>query len=169
MTTSPTQSSPPSSNVVAFRPPTPRDLNFVRANWLKSARDPREGAYWLTNMSNEEFFDEGNGYKSFVEGLLTADNVCCLIAHDAEMTDHLFGFLVYEVDQPAIHYIYVKRHYRGEGIARALIKRALPDFGVSATVSTAMIRPWPVLARKHKLVFNPFIRIFVPMKQRRPA
>lgn len=133
------------SEQVKLRGPTGRDVPLILNSWLKSARDVGDRAV----MSNDVYF---TGYR--LECLEKVTDGQVTIACDPEDDDRIFGWLCW---QPGtIHYVYVKRDYRRWGIARQMIKAALPEFGKEPTVTTTLGRFHNEWRRKYGVEYNPY-------------
>ena len=59
-----------------------------------------------------------------VNGLL--DNCQCVVVCDGEDEDLIYGFVIYQQmkDWDVLHYVYVRKDFRGRGIGKDLIKTA---------------------------------------------
>lgn len=129
---------------------------------MRSARDQKTGAPWLSLVNNDAFFSPV-GYKGFIESILTYEGTQILVAADPADESHAFGFVVFE--QPSIlHYVYTKAPFRNLEVATRLLQAALPGFGREELVTTSSCRVWGKLdswndiSRRYGFVFNPFIR-----------
>lgn len=122
------------------------DLAFIMDSWLKRAvhfRDPQiaNDHTWFIN------------YRPVVEKLLQ-DCHCKVAAYD-EMPHQIFGYIVYEVDKPIVHWIFVKKLMQGLGIGNKLIQSSLglhTDFTV--THYTDELKK---LFHKRKVTYNPLL------------
>ena len=111
----------------------PSDFAFVLDAWRKSL----EAAPGFRGADHEHFRHE-------VEAAVTrlVRRGYCRIAYNPADDDHLIGFAAYG-DYPSkawkeLHFVYVKRDFRGKGIARRLLEGL--DIG-SYTFLTATVRP----------------------------
>lgn len=118
---------------IHVRPAKPTDTAFIMDAWKRSF----EGAPAVRHADREH-------YRTEMER--TIGRVCAgstvLVACDSSDEDTLVGFASYSARPShhgvALHYIYVKRDFRGMGIA----KRLLRDVPVTAyTFLTATARP----------------------------
>jgi GNAT superfamily N-acetyltransferase len=66
-----------------------------------------------------------------------------LIACDPDLPDVIYGFIMYQTHEhhSVIHYMYVKKAFRGYGIASQLVKAAIPNFGQATTIVTQLPPP----------------------------
>jgi hypothetical protein len=94
-----------------------------------------------------------------------------LVAADAEDPEHLFGCVV--VGAGAIHWLYVRETFRGFGLGKELARMAVPNVGAIDVEISALGRPLPSrggspetpfaeLAKRWRLVFNPFAALEAP-------
>lgn len=65
-------------------------------------------------------------YGEVLDYLMEREDVRVEIAANPDFEHQVFGYVVTEegFDAPTLHWIYVKRVYRGYGVARELLKRA---------------------------------------------
>ncbi len=121
-----------------LRPGMLSDEPLIYATWLRSTY---YGNSWFKMVPKEVFFEN---YKKIVAARLASSQVmvCCL----EEDPDVVLGYSIFTED--ALHWVYVKKAWRGLGIARDLIGGAS-----TATTMTKLGR----LANKGRLMFNPFM------------
>lgn len=95
----------------SLRAARPTDGGFLFSSWLKSAR---RGATKAVHPP-----DYYEGQKAVITALLEdGARVQVACGHDE---DYILGFAVGETSpEPALHFVYVRKIYRGHGIARAL-------------------------------------------------
>lgn len=97
----------------------PEDLNFILNSWLHSFRDCSRFAQTIPDHIY-------NKYHSLVIQRILERKVDCLIASDEEEKGLIYGYAVFEknLKQDIFHYVYVKRAFNLQGIAKKLIKEA---------------------------------------------
>ena len=110
---------------LAYRAALDRDLKFVLYSWVKSQKfEPTAGLVpaerWREVMT------------PVFEGILAREGVEIFVAYDPDETDYtadLFGWIAVERGhkQPLVHYVMVKKNFRGEGMARGLFAAADVD------------------------------------------
>ncbi len=110
---------------LAYRPAIERDLKFVLYSWVKSQKfEPTAGLIavkdWREIMTPQ------------LASILDRPEVEIFVAYKPEETDHtadLFGWIAVERGHkaPLVHYIFVKKHFRYEGIGRGLFAAAGVD------------------------------------------
>lgn len=94
------------------------DIAFIVDAWKRSY----EGAA-AVKMCDREFYRIE--MERLIKRLFGRDGVSTLIAYDPDDDDHMVGFACFTVHNPSraeLHYIYVKKDFRGKGIARRLLE-----------------------------------------------
>jgi ribosomal protein S18 acetylase RimI-like enzyme len=93
------------------------DVGFVLDSWLRSFRD----AWPNCAMPMQVYYEH---YRPIAMGLLQRDGVRGMVACRPDQPSRLYGYVVAEHagDIPVLHYLGVKRAYRGVGIAAALAR-----------------------------------------------
>ena len=108
------------SNAIDFKvgPADVDELNFVLSSWKRSFRSSPK----LAQLPSRVYFERANAE---VAEILTRAEV--LVARDAERPELLYGFIAYETlpDALCIQFVYVKRDWRRQGIAAALLNAAV--------------------------------------------
>lgn len=107
-----------------IRPARESDHAFVVDAWKRSY----EGAAAVKHCDPGHYRTElGRAIQRVIRGSLS--NMCgtpvVRVAYDPKDDDHLVGFACFsqsQADSAELHYIYVKRDFRGQGIARALLE-----------------------------------------------
>lgn len=90
------------------------DNDFLYATWIKSFADSafaRPIPKPIYNLSQ----------RSRIEKILDKPETYCLVASDKESPELIYGWLVGEAPN-IVHYIYVKRDYRQQGICKKLLE-----------------------------------------------
>jgi GNAT superfamily N-acetyltransferase len=121
-----------------LRQGTEADKALIYATWLRSTY---YGTPYFKLIEKNTFFDN---YKKIVEQRLINSSVlvCCL----EEDPDVVLGYSLFTNN--VLHWVYVKRAWRGLGIAKMLV----PSTCDTATSLTKIGK----VCNKGKLVFNPF-------------
>lgn len=104
---------------ILLRPSVAADLPFVKDTWKRSFRDsPFAGP-----IPNHLYHPV---YGQVLDYLMGREDVRVEVAANPESDGQVFGYVVSEegFDAPCLHWIYVKRVYRGYGVAKSLLKRA---------------------------------------------
>jgi len=121
-----------------LRQATTADEGLIYATWLRSAY---YGTPYFKLIEKNTFFDN---YKKIVQYKLSVSNV--VVSCLEEDPDVVLGYAVYSGE--VLHWVYVKRAWRGLGIAKELVPP-------TCKVSTSLTKVGKV-CNKGRLVFNPF-------------
>lgn len=124
---------------IEIREATDADFPFILDSWRKSYREVH--ATRFPKIPFGPIFDERT------KRLRGRAN--WLVACAPDDRDYIFGWICGE--PPMLHYVYVKKPYRGYGVAKRLI---MSDWGVSVPGATH----WTPLAQK---VYNPKGRLTI--------
>lgn len=126
---------------IVVRLATEDDKAFVLNSWLKSQYYSSDYFGAMTNIGYY-FFMTPLILNKLKEGLL---NVAVL----SDAPETIIGFAC--SDGNTLHYVYVKRDYRGHKIASLLLS------GLDVKVYTASTKAGSAIARKRGWEFNPFL------------
>lgn len=138
-----------------LRPAEPGDVRFVVKSWLDSYRSSKSNGFLVNTPFSlpcscglAHHYDYATVMKATIERLIHQPDVHIIVATDpfALPPNDLFGFIVHEKDPQIavyppphyhrvletsplslVHYIFVKKTFRGFGIARALFRAAGVD------------------------------------------
>lgn len=99
-----------------FRQYKPEDKNFVITSWCESFRR----SHYSGTMSDNLYFDS---MRAHLEDLITRPGTQVLLctAPQESPPNDILGFACYATG--VLHFLYVKHLFRGNGVARALLKR----------------------------------------------
>lgn len=102
------------------------EMPFVFASWARSYR----AAPANMRMPSRAYYD----WQRDVIDRCLARGASVLLARDSERPVYLYGFLCAERVGPDLvaHYCYVKRDWRGRGVARSLLAEAVERWGDGA-------------------------------------
>lgn len=120
-----------------FRPYRETDVNFILNSWGSSYY---KGANYHYALNPDEFH---HFHRPIRERLLYSPNIAIIVCCAADAEDLILGWVLVEKSKPRgliVHYIYVKEAFKGHGIAKELIERALPDRPVFMTHMTDKAR-----------------------------
>lgn len=97
--------------MIHLRDATQDDLSFITSSWMQSY-------YPQSNLSFEDYKHYQN---KLVKNILK--NSINTVACDETDNNLIFGYIIHDmyINEPVIHYLYVKALYRRMGIAKALI------------------------------------------------
>jgi GNAT superfamily N-acetyltransferase len=101
--------------MIHIRDATTKDLNFITSSWAQSY-------YPQCGLGFEDYKHYQN---ILINNIIT--NSINTIACDEQDHDHIFGYIIHDMymNEPVIHYTYVKALYRRMGIAKALMNEVL--------------------------------------------
>jgi len=105
-----------SNKEIEVRLAKPEDLNFIFSCWL---RNYRHSSQFAKKVSNAVYY---KWHHKVIERII-GRGAQVRIAHPIGEPDIILGFSCLELfeDAPLIHFIYVKKAFRGMGIAKALL------------------------------------------------
>lgn len=99
-----------------LRAARPEDLNFILSTWL---RNYRFSSPFAKNITNTVYY---KWHEKLVKAILTRPSTWVTVACDPTDTNVVYGYIVAETqDVNVLHYIYVKKPFRGFGIGKALM------------------------------------------------
>lgn len=127
---------------VIIRQANASDKNVIMSSWLKGQH---YGNAYYTAIPAHIFYEV---YAETIKGILARPGVQITIACDEGNPEWVVGYAVFKA--PDLYWVYVKKDYRGEGIARLLLK------GHRITTVKAITKPGLAIARLKGLTFNPF-------------
>lgn len=162
-------------NNITFRNPTPSDLNFIRSSWRNSFADgpwcnhpktnvPLEG---IVEYRGKPVFQEARHLLQSVYDMEHEEIMSRLIIHSmhnygiklAVKDDVILGWACTD-GSDVVHFIYVKKDFRRQGLASLLLK----ELGFSADKPTAFTHRTRVsdnLCHRngplHSWFYNPYI------------
>lgn len=97
------------------------DYTFIMDSWMRSYRKSPD-----SNLPDCLFFPT---YRTIAAKLLQCSTCEVIVAPDNQ--DAILGYIVY--DKGIVHWIYIKRDFRENGLAKLLIERVGPVIGVTFT------------------------------------
>lgn len=129
------------SSVYHIRDFREADRAFVKATFL---RGMYHGDSWFSVMPKDLFM---RNYALIIEALIAKNliQVACL----TDDPDVIIGYSLISPDFQVMHWVFVKKAFRGLGIGKALIP-------MSIKVVTHLTKPGKSLMDKYKAIFNPF-------------
>lgn len=101
---------------IEIRTGIPEDLSLVYACWLRSYKHSSSFAQKIVNSVYYRW------HHKIIENIL-ARGAQIRIAHNTGDPETILGFSCLEMfeGKPVVHFVYVKKAFRGEGIAKALV------------------------------------------------
>lgn len=112
------------------------DLSYVTDSWRRSY----EYSKWSGTLPTKVYVE---AYKAAIQHLLDLPStkilIVCTEKNDELDLDENFiiGYVVYDLDRPVVHYLYIKEPFRRKGIGKALLTRAVGDAPFKYTFRTA--------------------------------
>lgn len=105
--------------MIAFRPATSADRDFVVGSWETSYRKAHTAGLILME-------DWAKVMRAQLTKILDRDYVDCTVAFESDDPAFVYGYLVAEPGEapPLVYWAYVKQPYRRQGLATALFKAA---------------------------------------------
>ena len=93
------------------------DIKFIYSSWLKSFRR----SPFAAQISNALYFD---GQHKRITHILAKPETNVICVCNPEDASQIYGWICAEIGGPitVVHYVYVKRTYRGFGIGKGLIE-----------------------------------------------
>lgn len=128
--------------LVAIRDVLPEDKNFILSTFLKGLY---HGESPLSEMKKQTFMEK---YHAVIESLLASPNTKVCVACLKDDPGVILGYAI--LTGPAVAWAFVKKNWRGIGIAKDLIPPTTNTF-------THYTKVGLIIARKKNLAFDPFI------------
>lgn len=92
------------------------DTDFIYSTWIKSYRT----SGFARGISSPLY---EMGQRSRIDRILSKETTYIYVATDKDTPELIFGYIVGEGDA-ILHYLYVKSHYRKQGIGKELLGEA---------------------------------------------
>lgn len=132
------------SELVAVRDGTHDDINFILATWLR-------GLYYgdsiFSNMVKDTFMHK---YHTVLENILASPNTVIRVACLRDDPGVILGYAVMRKDLKTIDFVFVKKVWRGIGIAKQIIPSTV-------TSATHFNKTGLSLLKSRNLTFDPFL------------
>jgi GNAT superfamily N-acetyltransferase len=126
------------------------DLNFILASWLNCYRFNSP----ITSRIRSSIYYKEHQEK-IIDRLLKKASVGIHIAQLDDDPVTILGYII--VEKPFIHFVYVKKSCRGEGIAKFLLKSAGFDIAQPLEFSHYTYEIDSIRNKYPNLYFNPYI------------
>lgn len=124
---------------IQIRPGKAEDRAFILSTWLKGQVF---GDAWFAAIDKEAYF---TNYSKYIEAILLKSDI--LVACLSEDEDVILGYSISSLQ--ALHWVFVKKPWRGQGIAKSLV-------ATDISVITSITKPGLAIAKKHGWSFNPW-------------
>lgn len=131
-------------DLIAIRPYTPADYNFILATWLRGLY---YGDSWFSLIPKDVFMKH---YHNVIESLLSLPTTKVKIACLRDDPEVILGYVVVNQDDTVLHFCFIKKAWRAIGIARSLVSPS------TKTVTHLTKLGQILLRKKPEIVFNPF-------------
>lgn len=127
------------------------DIEFIFSTWLRSYRHDSP----LTRLIHSDTFF--HGHQKLVEKLLVRPKVRVHVCCDEADPNHIFGWSATE--ENTLHFIYVKKPLRREGVGSELLAfSGLPEKIKGCEISHLTNTAWSLLKEnKWEAEFNPYL------------
>lgn len=126
-------------DLIAIRQAVLPDKNFILATMLRALY---YGDTWFSLIPKDTFMKH---YHSIAEKLVATNNIKIACLRDEPTV--IIGYSISTLD--TVHFVYVKKSWRGIGIAKSLI----PD---NTNTVTHLTKVGLVITKKKNWIFNPF-------------
>ena len=130
--------------LIDLRVANDKDFNFIKSTWLHGLR---YGNSWFTIIPKEIYYA---AYSKVVEYLMMSPKTMIKVACLKEDPEVILGYSVYNQDNSAAHWVYVKSAWRKIGIAKALVP-------VEVTTVTHLTNVGKEISKTKGFTFNPFL------------
>lgn len=124
----------------------PEDLNFILSTWLRCYRFQSPT---VNRVPNHVFYPK---HQLFIEKLLKKSTALMAVMKEDPVV--ILGYLISEPG--TLHFCYIKKECRGEGIARLLLKNQGFDLSKETEFSHFTRDMDPICRKFPTLVFNPY-------------
>lgn len=135
---------PDKSTLVTVRGAEAGDIPFIFSTMLQGLYYDKDG--WFGEIPKGIFMDN---YHHVIEQLLMHPSTRVAVACDPTKPDVIRGYSIYSADKPVLHWVFIKKAWRGIGIAKDLIPNNIKEVTHITQVGLSIIK-------KHGIVFNPF-------------
>lgn len=129
-------------DLITTRDYVPSDKSFILATWLRGLR---YGNDWFLAIDSTAYFQT---YHRVLEQLLASPNSTIKVACLKDDSDVILGYSVYKKNR--LDWLFVKKAWRGIGIAKQLIPQDITVVTHLTTVGRSMLKKSP------NIIFNPF-------------
>lgn len=133
------------SDLIALRGAHKDDLSFIYSTWLR-------GLYYgdsvFSEMEKTAFMKV---YHSVITSILNLVGSKVIVACLKEDPEIILGYAVVSGDEKVLHWVFVKKSWRGIGIAKSLVPSTVQYVTHLTKVALGIIR------KSNKFKFNPFL------------
>jgi GNAT superfamily N-acetyltransferase len=130
------------SDLVSYRSGETPDTGFIYSTWLRGLR---YGNSWFAETDREAYY---KAYHKFIEDILARPAVFVTVACLKDDPETILGYSVHSSDK--LHWVHVKKNWRGIGIAKSLIPDTVKSVTHLTTTGLSIVR------KRGNLKFDPF-------------
>lgn len=134
------------SELIAVRSYIDSDLNLILATWLR-------GLFYSDTLYSEipknVFMSE---YRKILIALLTKSDTVVNVACLKDDPEVVLGYSILSNEAKCLHWVYVKKNWRGIGLAKDLVPSDI-------TAATHTTKVGISIMKKKGLAFNPFLMV----------
>lgn len=131
------------SELVSIRNYEPLDKNFILATFLRGLY---HGETWYSEVPKQIFMEN---YHKIIEFIMTIPTNQIKVACLKDDKDVILGYSIFSTQKKAVHWVFIKKSWRGIGIAKDLV----PSDTVFYTHFTKVGQ---IIMKKKNLTLNPF-------------
>ena len=132
------------NDLVTIRPMKESDKNFIYSTFLIGLF---YGNSWFNLIDKDTFM---HNYHKILDILLSNPDTVVKTACLKDDADTIVGYSIEKVDKSVVHWCFVKKAWRGIGIANSLVSH-------EAKITTHMTNAGIAICSKKKIAFNPFV------------
>lgn len=103
---------------IETRKSQPDDSSFIIACWLNHYKNH---SYFAKRIRSNIYYP---WQEMIIKAILGRPNTEALVAVESSEPEVILGYMVYESQEPVIHFTYVKKPFRRFGIAKLLFQRS---------------------------------------------
>lgn len=133
------------SELISYRKASVNDTNFILSSWIQGLYHNKTA---FSDMEKDTFMKIYNVVLKF---LIDELNPNILIACLRDEPDAIIGYSVLSASQTSVHWVFVRKSWRGIGIAKDLVPKTV----IHATHLTACGRD--IIKKQGIIKFNPFL------------
>lgn len=130
--------------LVTVRPTVEADKNFIMATILRGLF---YGESWFSEIDKSVFMEN---YHRVIDFLLAKDTTEVRVACLKEDPEVILGYSIISPASNLAHFVFVKKAWRGIGIATMLVP-------LTTTTATQLTKTGLAIIRKKSIDFNPFL------------
>lgn len=131
-------------DLIMTRPFTDRDHSFIYATWLQGLRHSND---FYKLIDADTYYRQ---YHRVIEAILTNPSTQVSVACLKETPDVILGYSVTNTPNALLHWVHVKKAWRGIGIAKSLISKDIKTVTHVNKLGVSYLQKHP------GFVFNPF-------------